>query len=99
VLAEGVAGVAAIPDHPERHAGEGGEEWHRVRQFVRLTRREGEGNGAPGAVGDHEGLGPEAATRAAKRLTLVPLLRRVTFLTAPAALACARIEVPSRNVM
>jgi hypothetical protein len=29
-----------------------------VRQFVRLTRREGGGDGAPGAVGDHmESLG------------------------------------------
>lgn len=38
-----------------------------------LALCEAEGHRATGAVGDHAGLGPIAATRAAKRLTLVSL--------------------------
>ncbi len=99
MLAEGVAAVAAVAHDPQRRAWQMGKERHGVRQFVGLTRRECEGDRAPRAVSDHECLRPEAPTRAAKRLTLVPLRRCCAFLAAPAALLWARTEVPSRKVM
>jgi hypothetical protein len=42
-------------------------------QFVRLTRREGEADGATAGVGDHAGLGPVAAPRTAESLARIAL--------------------------
>ncbi len=56
VLAEGMAAVAAVGHHPHRHAGQAREQRHGVGQFVRLARREGEGDRPSRAVGgDHAG--------------------------------------------
>ena len=54
-------------------------------QLVGLSRRQHESYGTAKAVGEHAGLGPKAATRAAKRLTMVWLCRSISFLAAPAA--------------
>src|ERR1700712_1401923 len=99
VLTKGVAAVASVSNHPFRHARKLVEECHRMRQFVRLSRRQHEGNSAAETVGDHTSFGAIAATRAAKRLTCVPLRRSVLPLAAPAAFWWARMFVPSRNVI
>ena len=54
-------------------------------QFMRLTGRDPEGDGAAQTVGDHASLGAIAATRAAKRFTIVSLSLRSPFRAAPAA--------------
>ena len=46
-LAEAVAGVAAIAHDPLRHARQASEERDRVGEFMRLPRRDPEGDGAP----------------------------------------------------
>src|SRR4051794_24381569 len=73
-VAKGLAGVAAVGDNPGGDDGEDGQEQRGQRQFVRLTRSQGEANGATGGIGDHAGLGPVAAARSAQCLTLVALL-------------------------
>lgn len=62
VLAEAVAGIAAVAHDPLGHAGQLVEERNGVRQFVGLPRGVAEGNGAPSSVGDHASLGAIAAT-------------------------------------
>ena len=62
MLPKGVAGVAAVAHDPLGHPGQAVEQRHGVRQFMRLARREAEGDGAPFAVGDHAGLGAIATT-------------------------------------
>src|SRR5215208_462929 len=99
MLPKGVAGVAAVAHDPLGHPGQAVEQRHGVRQFMRLARREAEGDGASFAVGDHAGLGAIATTRAPKRLMRVPPCRGLPFLAAPAAFWWARIEVPSRKVI
>jgi len=66
---------------------------------VRLPRREPEGDGPAAGVRDHDSLGAKAAARAPKRLTFSAASASSPFLDAPAALACALMLVPSRNVM
>jgi hypothetical protein len=73
-VAEGLAGVATVGDNPGRDDGEDGQEQRRERQFVRLTRSQGEADRTTGGVGDYTGLGPVAAARSAQRLMLVALL-------------------------
>ena len=68
-------------------------------QLVRLPRRDPEGDRSTARIGDHDGLGAKAAARAPKRLTFPAASASSPFLDAPAALACARIEVPSRKAM
>src|SRR5690606_24768453 len=84
---------------PHRHAGQARQQRNGLWQFVRLAGREGEGDRAACAVGDHARFGAIAATRTAKRLTSTPLRRSGAFLVAPAAFWWARIEVPSTNAM
>ena len=95
-LAEGVRGEAAVAHHPERRLRQPLQQAWRRRQLVRLARREGEGDRAPAALGDHAGLRAEAAARAAERLARVACRCGPPFLAAPAASWCARMVVPSR---
>jgi hypothetical protein len=99
MLSEGVAAIAAVCHDPDRHAGQAREQRHGAGQFMRLTWREGEGDGPAPAVGNHAGLGAIAATRTAKRLTRTPLRRSEAFAAAPAAFWWARMDVPSRKAM
>jgi hypothetical protein len=99
LYAQLVRAVAAVADYPERHPREPAQQPRRQRQLVRLAGGQGESDGAASSVGDDARLGPEPATRAAERLAPVPLPRASPFLRAPAASACALIEVPSRNAM
>ena len=61
--------------------------------------RSGRRSARPAPVGDHASLGAIAATRAAKRFTMVSLSLRSPLRAAPAAFWCARTLVPSRNTM
>jgi hypothetical protein len=70
-----------------------------MREFMSLTRGDNEGHGSSKPVRDHAGLGAIAPTRAPKRLTCVSLSLSAPFLQAPAAFWCARMLVPSRNVI
>lgn len=72
-FSKGVARIAAVRRHPFRHARKAGEQRDCLRQLMRLFWRQSEGHRPAGAVGDHAGLGPIAATRAAKRFTMVSL--------------------------
>ena len=72
-VAKSVAGVATVGHDPGGDEGEEGQEQRSQRQFVRLTRREGEADGAAGGVGDHASLGPVTAARTAQRLMRVAL--------------------------
>ncbi len=85
MVAEGVAAVAAVGYDPHRQAGQAREQRQGVGQFMRLARRESEGNGPAYRVGNHAGFGAIVATRAAKRLTSTALRRSGGFLVAPAA--------------
>ncbi|SDB75037.1 hypothetical protein SAMN02927895_05742, partial [Belnapia rosea] len=90
---------AAIGHHPAWHVGQSLEQGHRLRQFMGLPRCELESHSPASSISDHAGLGPVAATRAAKCLTRVPLLRCRALFAAPAAFWWARMEVPSRKTM
>ena len=68
-------------------------------QFIGLTGRQPKRDGAALSIGDHVSLGPKAATRAAKRFTMISLGPRSPPLAAPAAFWCARTFVPSRNTI
>ncbi len=85
VLSESMAAVAAVGDDPTRHTGQLVQERQGVRQFVGLSGCQGEGNGPSGAVGDHAGLGAEAAAGAAERLVGGRMPCLGAFLPAPAA--------------
>lgn len=85
VVAEAMAGIAAVAHHPLGHAGQLAEEWDGVRQFVRLSRRDAKADGAASSVCDHAGLGAIAATRPAKSFTSVSLGCRSPLFAAPAA--------------
>ena len=63
VLTKGVAGVATVPDDTLGHARKLVEQRNRMGQFMGLTGRQPEGDGAALPVGDHASLGPIAATR------------------------------------
>lgn len=96
-----MAAEAAIGHDPPRHTGQAPQQRHGLRRLVRLAGRYAEGDRAARGVGDHDGLGAEAATfealpRTAKRLTRVALRRCRAFFAAPAVFWWARIEVPSR---
>src|SRR5215212_6299163 len=99
VLAEGVAAQASVRHHPLRHPGQALQERDGLRQFMRLARRQNKGHRPSEPVGDHARLGAVAATRAAQRLTLIALFAGGPLFSAPAALWCARMLVPSRNVI
>ncbi len=99
VLPEGMAGVASISNHLLRHARQAVEEGNSMREFMGLTGSHDEGNRSPEPIGDHAGLGAIAPTRSPKRLTCVSLSLRAPFRRAPAAFWCARMLVPSRNVI
>src|SRR4051812_1487660 len=79
VLAEGVTAQAPVSHHPLRHTGQAVEERDGLRQLMSLTRSQDEGHRPSEAVGDHASFGPIAPTRAAQRLTLVPLSLRPLF--------------------
>src|SRR5215218_1081469 len=68
-------------------------------QFMSLARRQDEGHRAPAPVGDPARLGAVAPARAAQRLTLISRRAVGPLFSAPAALGCARMLVPSRNVI
>src|SRR5215217_2614037 len=65
----------------------------------RLAWRQDEGHRPSEPVGNLARLGPIAPTRAAQGFTGVPLSWRAPFWAAPAAFWCARMLVPSRNVI
>ena len=83
VLAKDVAGVAAVPHDPFGHPRQLVEQGNSVREFMGLTGRQPEGDGAAPPVGDHASLGAIAATRAAKSFTSVSLGRRSPFMDGP----------------
>ena len=66
---------------------------------MRLARRQDEGHRSSEPFSDHARLGPIAPTRAPQRFTGVPFSLRAPFRAAPAAFWCARMLVPSRNVI
>ncbi len=70
-----------------------------MREFISLTRGDNEGHGSSQTIRDHTGLGAVSTTRSPKRLTCVSLSLSAPFLQAPAAFWCARMLVPSRNVI
>ncbi len=98
VFAKDVAGIAAVSHDPFGHPRQLIEQGNSVREFIGLTGRQPEGDGAALPVGDHASLGAIATTRAAKSFTSVSLGRRSPLLAAP-AFWCARTFVPSRNTM
>src|SRR4051794_26695101 len=99
VLAEGVTAQASVRHHPLRHAGQALQERDRMGQLMGLAWSQDEGPRASEPVGDHARLGAVAAPRAAQRLTLISTLAVGPLFSAPAALWCARMLVPSRNVI
>jgi len=62
VLAEGMAGVAAITDNPPGHTRQPVEQGNRMGQFMGLTWCQPEGDGTSAAIRNHASLGPIAAT-------------------------------------
>src|SRR3954467_1022708 len=74
VLAKGVTAETPVRHHPLRHAGQALQERDRMGQLMRLPGSQDEGHRASEPVRDHAGLGSIAATRAAKRFTLIALL-------------------------
>ena len=99
LLAQPVRGEALVAHDPHRLARQLPQQARRDGRLVRLAGCQGEGDGPSARVRHRYGLGAIAATRAPKRFTLVPACCRSPFLGAPAALACARMLVPSRNAM
>src|SRR3954454_11665884 len=99
VLAKGVAGMTPVRHHPFRHPRQALQERDRMGQFMRLTRRQDEGHRPSEPVGDHARLGPVAPTRAAQGFTLIARLAVGPLFSAPAAVWCARMRVPSRTVI
>lgn len=96
------------------HARQTGQQRHRLRQLVGLTRRQPEGDRPTGTVRDHASLAPIATTRAAIGLrpiprrdagtadrcfTTVSLCCSSPFRAAPAAFWWARTLVPSTNAI
>ena len=75
------------------------EERDGIGQFMGLTRSHDEGHGSSEPIRDHAGLGAIAPARSPKRFTCVPLRLGAPFRLAPAAFWCARMLVPSRNVI
>ena len=55
MLAEAMAGIATVGDNPTGYARQALQQGYGLRQLVRLAWRQPEGNGSPGAVGDHAG--------------------------------------------
>src|SRR5688572_29444491 len=72
-LAQAVTGQAAVADNPAGHIRQAVEQVPCHGQFVPLSRREREGNGPAASVRDDTGLGAQAAARAAKHFTMIPL--------------------------
>jgi hypothetical protein len=70
VLAEAVAGIATIRHNPAGHTGQLLQERDGLRQFMRLTGCNAEGNRQSLAIGNHASLGAISPTRPAKRLTM-----------------------------
>jgi len=99
VLAKGMAGVAAIPDHSRRYTRQLLQQWDGMGQFMCLLRREPKRDGVASSVSDHASLGAIASTRAAKCFTIISLSLGSPFRLAPAALWWARTLVPSRNTI
>src|SRR4030095_2046845 len=99
MLATGVAAQASVRHHPLRHAGQARQKRDGVGEFMSLPGSQDEGHRPSKPVGDHARLGAVAATRAAQRLTLIAPLAVGPLFSAPAALWCARMLVPSRNVI
>jgi len=62
VLAERMTGVATIGHDPGRSLWQTIDQGAGHRQFVRLTRRQAEGDGTAAAVSDYAGLGAIATT-------------------------------------
>src|SRR3712207_6428784 len=99
VLAEGMAGIATVAHHPLGHTRQAVEERDGMREFMGLTRGHDEGHRSPEPIRDHASLGAIAPSRAPQRLTGVSLSLSAPFRRAPAAFWCARMLVPSRNVI
>lgn len=74
-----------IGHHPFWHAWEALYQRNGMGKFMRLAGSQDEGDRSSEPVGDHAGLCAEATTRAAQRLTLVPLSLCAPFRRAPAA--------------
>jgi hypothetical protein len=70
-----------------------------MREFMSLSRSQDESHRSSKSIGDHAGLAAIAATRAPKSLPCVSLSLRAPLRRAPAAFWCARMLVPSRNVI
>src|SRR4051794_6825420 len=85
VPAEGVTAQAPVRHHPLGHPWQALQERDRMGQLMRLTRGQDEGHRPSKPIGDHASFGSIAPTRAAQRLTLVPLSLRPPFRAAPAA--------------
>ena len=85
MLAEAMAAVATVADHPFRHARQPLKQRDGMGQFVRLAGCDAESDGAISPIGDHARLGSIPATRAAKRFACVSLGARASFRLAPAA--------------
>src|SRR3954468_14162195 len=85
VLAKSVTGIAPVSHHPLRHAWQTIEQRDGRGQFMSLAGSQDEGDRPSEPVSDHAGLCAEATTRAAQRLTPVPLSLCAPFRRAPAA--------------
>src|SRR5215211_7588784 len=94
-----MAGVASVAHDPFRHTRQTVEERDGMREFMGLTGSQDEIDGPSKTVSDYTGLGAIAFTRAPKHLTCVSLSLSAPFRRAPAAFWCARMLVPSRNVI
>ena len=62
VLAEAVAAVTTVADHPLRHARQPLEQRDGMGQFMRLAGCDAEGDGATSPISDHASLGFKPAT-------------------------------------
>jgi hypothetical protein len=71
--AERLRGVTTIGHDPQRQSRAKAQQNRRHWQFIGLSGREGEANRPAGAVRYDTSFGGEAAARAAKRFTLLPL--------------------------
>ena len=85
VLAEGVTAEPPVSHHPLGHPWQALQERDGLREFMSLPGSENEGHRPSQPIGDHASFGSIAPTRAAQRLTLVPLRLRSPFRAAPAA--------------
>src|SRR4051794_21670517 len=75
----------SVSHHPLRHPWQALQERDGLREFMSLPGSQDERHRPSKPIGDHASFGSIAPTRAAQRLTLVPLSLRPPFRAAPAA--------------